>query len=332
VELRRYSTCPQSNTCERAEYSARVAEVAGWSEEAGFYGMLVYTDNGLVDPWLVAQQVVQCTECLVPLVAVQPAYMHPYTVAKMVATIALLHGRKLELNLLAGGFRNDLLALGDETPHDDRYARTVEYGEVIVRFLDGGAVTYEGQYYRVRNLKLQPPIPPELRPGIVVSGSSPSGLDAARRLGATAIRYPPPPGEDPAELEEGLEHGVRIGVIARPTDDEAWAVAHARFPDDRKGQIAHELAMRVSDSHWHRQLSEREDAGGGGRSPYWLGPFRNYQTFCPYVVGSYDRVAEMIATYTAHGSVAFILDIPPSEAELEHTRVAFARAQPSAAR
>ena len=55
--------------------------------------MLVYTDNGIVDPWLVSQTVIASTTRLAPLVAVQPVYMHPYSVAKMVSTLAYLHGR-----------------------------------------------------------------------------------------------------------------------------------------------------------------------------------------------------------------------------------------------
>src|SRR5262245_3440717 len=110
-----FSTCPQSSVLDRRDYHTRVAEVARWSEDAGCTGILVYTDNGLVDPWLVAQVIVESTTRLCPLVAVQPVYMHPYTVAKMIATLAFLHGRKVYLNMVAGGFKNDLEALNDTT-------------------------------------------------------------------------------------------------------------------------------------------------------------------------------------------------------------------------
>ena len=72
-----YSTCPQSKDLPRIEYAARVADVARWSDEAGCRGMLVYTDNSIVDPWVVAQHVIASTSSLRPLVAIQPAYMHP---------------------------------------------------------------------------------------------------------------------------------------------------------------------------------------------------------------------------------------------------------------
>lgn len=102
--IRVFTTCPQSKDGASESYAARVAEVARWSEEAEFHGILVYTDNSLVDPWLVAQLILQSTRSLSPLVAVQPVYMHPYAAAKMIASLAFLHGRRLDVNLVAGAF------------------------------------------------------------------------------------------------------------------------------------------------------------------------------------------------------------------------------------
>ena len=84
--------------------------------------------------------------------------------------------------------------------------------------------------------------------------------------------------------------------------------------------------MKTSDSHWHKHLSEMAAESASEDDPYWLHPFENYNTFCPYLVGNYDRVAQEIARYLALGFETFILDIPPSEEELEHTAVAFERA------
>jgi alkanesulfonate monooxygenase len=88
----------------------------------------------------------------------------------------------------------------------------------------------------------------------------------------------------------------------------------------------HELAMKVSDSAWHRILSEAEKGVVEGVSPYWLEPFRNYQTFCPYLVGSYEQVAHEMAQYLRAGCRAVILDIPANEEELDHIGVVFRHA------
>jgi alkanesulfonate monooxygenase SsuD/methylene tetrahydromethanopterin reductase-like flavin-dependent oxidoreductase (luciferase family) len=71
---------------------------------------------------------------LCPLPAIQPVYTHPYAVAKAVTTLAYLYGRRY-LNMIAGGYTNDLLALNDLTLHDKRYARLIEYTMIIKELL-----------------------------------------------------------------------------------------------------------------------------------------------------------------------------------------------------
>ena len=321
-----YSTCPPFRGGEPEAYTRQVREVARWSESGGCEGILVYTDNGLLDPWLVAQLVIQSTSALSPLVAVQPVYMHPYSVAKMVATLSLLHRRRIDLNIVAGGFKNDLLALGDPTPHDHRYARLIEYTTIIRLLLRGGPVTFQGEFYRVANLRLTPAVDPALMPRILLSGSSPEGVAAAQALEALPVRYPEPPARAEPALECDQKFGIRVGIIAREDEHEAWAVARARFPEDRRGQALHQLAMKVSDSAWHRQLSSiaPEPTPDGA---YWMVPFQNYQTFCPYIVGSYERVGEAIARYLGAGCRAIILDVLAGEDELQHVGRSLAAAE-----
>ena len=326
-DLLLFTTCPPSNTIERADYVKTVVDIVHWSEAAGCEGILVYTDNGLVCPWLVAQLIITNTRRLAPLIAVQPIYMQPYWAAKQVATLAHLHGRKVWLNMLAGGFKNDLASLGDDTPHDDRYLRTVEYTKVIQGLVDGGAFTFHGKYYKTEHLKLTPQIPKELRPGILISGSSEAGLAAAHAISAVAVQYPKPLEAHAASLvRKDVQYGIRVGILTREREDDAWRIAEQRFPVDRKGQIMHDLAMKVSDSHWHKQLSDLGKPSATGRTPYWMVPFENYKTYCPYLVGNHDTVAREIAGYLALGIKTFILDIPREPDDLFETRRVFARA------
>ena len=329
-----FSTSPQSSALDRAAYLQNVIDVAHWSEDAGCEGILVYTDNSLVDPWLVAQIVIQNTKKLCPLVAVQPAYMHPYSVAKMVSSLGHLYGRRIYLNMVAGGFKNDLAALNDTTPHDKRYARLVEYTTIIQELLKSAApVSYQGEFYVVDKLRMTPPLDPDLIPGVFVSGSSDAGLLAAQTLGAVAVKYPQPAEVEPPHQDEDLESGVRVGIVARLQDDQAWQVANSRFPGDRQGQLTHQLAMKTSDSAWHKQLSGMaKQAKNGGSGCYWLWPFENYKTFCPYLVGSYDVVAAELAKYIERGHTRFILDIPATREELEHINHVFSQARELVAR
>jgi len=320
-----FSTCPPSSGVPQDVYLERLVEIARWSEDAGCRGILMFSDNSNLDPWMLSHVVLQQTNTLCPLVAIQPIYMHPYWVAKQITSFAYLYGRRLYLNMVAGGFKNDLEALNDTTPHDQRYARLIEYTTIIMRLLAGGApVTFEGEFYRVSKLKLTPPLPETLMPDVFVSGSSDAGVAAAKALDATAIKYPKPPREEEPAAGDVARLGIRLGIVARQDEAEAWDVARARFPEDRKGQLTRHLATKVSDSLWHKQLSELEEARE--KSPYWLVPFQNYKTMCPYLVGSYEQVAVEFARYLNAGYRTVILDIPPSAEDLRHTFTALGRA------
>jgi alkanesulfonate monooxygenase len=330
-----YTTCPGNTSGAMIDrpglyreggpaYRRRVADVARWSEECGFQGILIYIDNSLVDNWQLAQIILEHTDRLVPLLAVQPVYMHPYWVAKQIATFGHLYGRRVALNMLAGAFPLDLKELGDTTPHDDRYQRMTEYATLIMTLLASDApVTYVGRYYRLEQARLKPPLDPALLPWLLLSGSSDAGMQAARALGALAVRYPKPVGfYEHSPLEPGLAFGIRLGIIARESSEAAWAVAHQRFPVDRRGQLTHQLAAKLSDSVWHHELSGLKPDEMEGH-PYWLVPFQNYRTFCPYLVGTYREVAAIVARYMAVGFTTFITDIPPEKDELFHQKLVF---------
>src|SRR6266571_3152869 len=84
--LKIFTTCPPSALAQPGTRLRQWEEIARWSEDAGCEGILVFTDNAQLDPWLVSQLIIEATERLCPLVAIQPVYMHPYSVAKMVTS------------------------------------------------------------------------------------------------------------------------------------------------------------------------------------------------------------------------------------------------------
>jgi alkanesulfonate monooxygenase len=164
-------------------------------------------------------------------------------------------------------------------------------------------------------------------PRILISGSSQEGLAAAQALDALPVRYPEPPSHHQSQPEDEVpQFGIRVGIIGREDEHEAWAIARDRFPEDRRGQAIHQLAMKVSDSAWHRQLSAIAPQLTS-EGVYWMVPFRNYKTFCPYLVGNYGQVGDEIGRYLASGCRAIIVDVPASADELQHVRLTLAAAE-----
>jgi alkanesulfonate monooxygenase len=200
----------------------------------------------------------------------------------------------------------------------------VEYITIIQKLLESSEpISFSGKYYQVSKLKLHPQISRELLPEIFISGSSEAGLAAARTIGARAIQYPKPVEETDTDMATGdLSTGVRVGIVCREQSADAWNVAEERFPEDRKGQLTRQLANKVSDSTWHAQLSAITNYNER-KSPYWLIPFQNYKTMCPYLVGDYKEVAHELKRYVSLGHETFILDVPSDQDDLLHTRKAF---------
>jgi alkanesulfonate monooxygenase len=320
-----YTAMPEYKSSGDASYVRTLRQMAMMSEEFGCRGMLIFTNNSQLDPWLLAQAVMESTKALSPLVAVQPIYMHPFAVAKMITTLATLHRRRVALNMVAGGFPIDHQALDDSLTHDDRYARLVEHVLVIQGLLAGESLDFDGKYYRTRRLRLMPPLPGELAPNFFVAGSSDAGIAAAATVGATSVVLPSPDEEGQPWLVTSTQVAVRVGIIARPSDDQAWNAAEAAFPPDREGAIKHRFAMALSDSSWRKRLDTigRETLRYG--DCYWLEPFMTYRGQSPFLVGSYERVGSVLRRFLAWGCRSLILNTLSDEAELFHVAEAVNR-------
>jgi len=58
----------------------------------------------------------------------------------------------------------------------------------------------------------------------------------------------------PYAAAKTVASGIRVGVIARATADEAWRIALERFPEDRRGQLTHSIrgdAAEVTSCPFH---------------------------------------------------------------------------------
>lgn len=311
------STCPESAHVPPDRYLQRVRETASWCEEAGHSALMVHSDHRLLDAWVVAQVILASTEALRPVVSVQPLYMHPYAVAKKVASLARLFGRGPDLNLVAGGFRSDLLALDDSTRHDDRYRRLREYGALIKLLLASDEpVEFDGDFYRVHKPRALAALPPELQPSLFVAGTSEAGRNTASALGARSVGQ--------LGIDGHAVDCVRLGILARQDEHTAWDTARERFPGGRGSALQQRLEVSLGDSRWQQQLDDMSQDEVG--DPLWMQPYRVRRAPCAYLVGDYRTVARRLVDLLDAGTRSFVLDSPASAEELSHVSCAFDRA------
>jgi alkanesulfonate monooxygenase len=295
------------------DYWSDICKVAAFSETCRLTGVLLFTGNDTyLEPWAVTHELLRRTATISPLVAVNPIYMHPFTVAKMIASLVRLHGRKIYLNMVAGTALSHQTAMGDRLPHDERYDRLAEYIEIVKALLGSTRpLSFTGRYYQTEHLQLFPGIPADMAPEFLLAGQS----DAARRVcaatGGIAMQMLP------AALEDGLPNipGMHFGIVARESEGAAWEAAKSLFPENQEYRAMLEYSMSNTDAAWKRRMKADSERGAAVKKGYWLAPFANFQADCPYLVGSHAYIAERLRRLVQKGVTMFVLDIPAREEE-----------------
>ena len=296
------------------EYWNNIDACIRYSERHGATGILLFEGNDTyISPWIAAQAAFERSERLCPLVAVNPIYMHPFTVAKFVNSFAQLYGRRTYLNMITGTALSYLQAMNDELGHDRRYDRLREYVEVISALLGNErGIAYDGEFYRVNELKLEPPIDSSLQPLFFFAGASDAATAAARVVDGIQMKMLG------AQLDLDVkpgETGIHFGIVTRADHSDAWTAAEALFKEDKRGERVQELTMKNTDSVWKQRMMRAAAMEADSLPGYWLRPFKNFQADCPYFVGSHEEVAKFLAALVGRGVRHIILDLPCIEEE-----------------
>jgi alkanesulfonate monooxygenase len=313
TRLRVFPAIPRNPNA--ARYIDELMRVARFSERNGLEGPLLFAGNDtLVEPWSMAQHILAHTAKISPLIAVNPVYMHPFTVAKLVSSFALLYHRKVYLNMITGTATSDLVGLGEQRSHQERYARLGEFVLIVRQLLAGTRpVTSNGKYYATNNLQLRPGLAPALMPEFLIAGQSDDARRVATQTGCLMMQMLPP------NLEQGINApGVNFGIFAREERDQARRAAQLFFQDSVEKRELLKYTMENTDSVWKRRLHEAGQNGELCENGYWLLPFLTFQADCPYLVGSYAEIGAKLRRFAEMNVGTIILDVVADEQELDH--------------
>jgi alkanesulfonate monooxygenase len=153
----------------------------------------------------------------------------------MTATLDRITNGRLLINVVTGGDPVENKGDGIFLDHDARYAVTREFLGVYSDLLAGKTVDFNGEHIRIEDGRLlfEPVQSP--RPPLYFGGSSDAGIDVAVDHVEKYLTW----GEPPAQVTEKvarvkaaaagrgrpLSFGIRLHVIVRETNAEAWAAA-----------------------------------------------------------------------------------------------------------
>jgi alkanesulfonate monooxygenase len=296
-------------------------QIAQAADQLGYYGVLLPTGRSCEDSWIVASSVAPFTERLRYLVAVRPGLQSPSVAARMTATLDRVSNGRLLINVVTGGDPVENKGDGIFLGHDERYAITREFLTVYNDLLAGKTVNFEGRHIRIEDGRLlfQPQQAP--RPPLYFGGSSDAGIDVAVDTVDKYLTW----GEPPAQVADKvarvkaaaekrgrrLSFGIRLHVIVRETNAQAWAAADEliKHVTDETVASAQKIFERM-DSVGQRRMAKLH---GGRRdkleiSPnLWAGVGLVRGGAGTALVGDPETVAARIKEYQDIGIDTFIM-------------------------
>ncbi|MER8547101.1 FMNH2-dependent alkanesulfonate monooxygenase [Mesorhizobium sp. M0684] len=291
-------------------------EIAQAADRLGFKGVLLPTGTRCEDAWIVAAGLIPLTERLKFLVALRPGSGTPALFARHAATLDRISGGRVLLNVVTGADPADLAGDGNKLSHDERYAQTDEFLTIWRRILSGEPADFDGKYLSAHGTDISFPPVQRPHPPLWFGGSSDAGIAIAAKHVDTYLSW----GEPMDQLAEKIARvrvaaaakgrtmrfGLRVHLIVRETEDEAWAAADrliSHVTDDLIAE-AQKGFVHISESVGQKRMSAlhqgRRDRLVVGPN-LWAGPGLVRGGAGTALVGNPDNVAARIREYQEIG-------------------------------
>lgn len=290
-------------------------------------------DAPALDAWSTAAALAAVTERLELMVAVRPTFHSPAVLAKQAANIDRISNGRLSLNVVSSWWADEARRYGVRfDKHDDRYARTAEWLEVLEGAWSRPSFSFEGIHYKVDELVLEPKPVRRPRPRLYAGGESEAAKSLiARACDAYVMHGDPAERVAPkiADMERrrhaaglpSMEHGMAAYVIVRDTEEEAQREL-ARITDVSPGSPGY---GNYQDWIANTQLDQRvslEDYSVSNRG------------LRANLVGTASQIIDRIAALEASGVDLLLIQCSPQLEEMDRiaeTVIRPLRGVPSAA-
>ncbi len=294
--------------------------VVAAAEAAGFEYMLVPVASACWDAYVTSAMVLGRARSIRMLVAARPGYVNPVLLAKMIAAMDQLSSGRVSVNLIAGQSDEEAVQEGIRWTKEQRYELMDEEVDILKALWMGkGPVHFEGRHHSLKGARISPKPFQKPHPRFYLGGGSAQAWeisakhadvhlfwgDTVERIGANMrdIRA--------LAARHGREHaigfGMRLQIVCRETEEEAWAAAHALVEGVTEGQTRF-IKTHYAVSAANRRVQELADTYGDRIAPHlWTGITRVRPGAGIAVVGDPRQCADTLQEFIDLGCHSFCL-------------------------
>ena len=269
-----------------------------------------------LDAWSTAAALAAVTRRLELMIAVRPTFHLPALLAKQAANIDRISGGRVALNVVSSWWEQEARMYGVQfDAHDERYARTSEWLDVLDGVWSQDAFSYSGRYYRVEGTALEPKPQRRPRPPIYAGGESEAAKNLIAQKCDAYVMHGDPPERVAEKVRDLSERRAKLGLPPL-----VFGVAGYAYVRDSRAEVDREL-QRITDV--------RSNAAGFANYRQWLKGTQLEQKMSieeysvsnrglrSGLVGTPEEVRAQVARFEKAGVDLLLLQFSPQLEEME---------------
>jgi FMNH2-dependent dimethyl sulfone monooxygenase len=303
-------------------YTSRLARR---SEELGFDVTLIAELNlndikgveaPALDAWSTAAALAAVTHKIEIMVAVRPTFHLPALLAKQASNIDHISNGRLSLNIVSSWWADEAKKYGVQfEQHDDRYARTSEWLDVLKGVWSQDHFSYSGKYYRIEDNVLQPKPVSRPHPLLYAGGESEAAKNLIAQKCDAYLMHGDPPERVAAKIADLSERRAKFGLPPMQFGVAGYAIVRE--------------SERDAEAELARITNVQQSAAGYANYQQWLAGTQLEQRMSieeysvsnrglrTGLVGTPGKLQEHIGRFAEAGVNLFLLQFSPQHEEME---------------
>jgi len=298
------------------ELCDRVVQAA---EAAGFEYLLIPVGSTCWEAWISGAFMAARSSKIKPLIAARPGYINPVLLAKMISTFDQMSGGRICINLIAGQNESEVEGEGVRYAKEERYALMEEEVSILkALWTTRGPLHFEGKFHTLSGAHIRPRPRQQPFPRFYLGGGSRQAWelsakhsdvhlfwgDTYERIRANMVEIRGMAARHGRENDIGF--GMRLQVVCRPTEKEAWEFAHELVSHATEAQKAF-VKERFATSEANRRVRELAAIGETIEPHLWTGITQVRPGAGIAVVGDPEQCAETLQNFIDLGCHSFCL-------------------------
>jgi alkanesulfonate monooxygenase len=294
----------------------RVVQAA---EAAGFEYMLVPVQTACWEAWISSALMVGRSKSIRMLVAARPSYINPVLLAKMIATFDQLSGGRICINLIAGQSEAENASEGIRWGKEERYEIMDEEVSILkALWTTRGPVDFDGKFYQLKGAQIRPYPLQTPHPRFYLGGGSKQAWEISAKHSDVHLFWGDTYERIRANMAEirgmaakhgrdnDIGFGMRLQVVCRSTEKEAWEFAHELVGHASEAQKAF-VKERFASSEANRRVRELAASGETIEPHLWTGITQVRPGAGIAVVGDPEQCADTLQKFIGLGCHSFCL-------------------------